>query len=115
MLGPSHTHRHRETDLVADTLSDADGNGSRRSKQSGGTRDVEETLVDGDPLNQGSEVAKDSHHRVAQTLVLTEVSADELDGRAQLTSPPARHPASDSVGPGLVRSRQDHAPTDGNR
>ena len=50
---------------------------------------------------------------VTETLVLAEVSVDELQGGAQLSRPVARHAARHPESLRLVRARQHHPATDG--
>ncbi len=53
-------------------------------------RDVEERFVDGDTLDDGSEVVEHRHHVVAAALILAEVTLDEHEPRAELASRASR-------------------------
>ena len=79
------------------------------------TRDVNEGLVDRDPLHQRREVAEDGDGRVAEALIVAEVPADEDELRAQLARLPPGHAAVDTERLGFVGGREDHAAADGDR
>ena len=88
---------------------DRGGDRRRRPEEVRRARDVEERLVDRDPLHRRREVAEDRHHLVAQPLVLLEVPPDEDQVGAELPRLPSGHPALHAESLGLVRRRQHHA------
>ena len=66
------------------------GHRRRRPEEVDRPGDVEERLVDRDPLDEGSEVVEHLHHRVAEALVLLEVATGEREAGAELAGAPAR-------------------------
>ena len=72
-------------------------------------RNVGESLVDRDPLDQRREVAQYPDRGVAEPLVLLEVPADEDQVGAKRSRPPSRHAAVDAEGLRFVRRREHHA------
>ncbi len=108
VLGASHAHGQRQADALLDPPAYGEGDLARRSEEMGGSGYVQEGFVDGDPLDQGSEISTYVEDLVGQALVLLEVPSDEPELRAELPGPPPRHPPSHSEGLGLVGGRQHH-------
>ena len=115
VLGARRADRDRQPDLVAHPGSDPPPDDIGLAEQAHGPGDVEEGFVDRDPLDEWREVVEHRHDLVAQPLVLREVAADEREVGAQLLGPPTRHPSLHSEFLGLVRRRQHHAASDGDR
>ena len=115
MLGPRHPDRNGETELISDALADRCGDLGRKAEEMRATRDVNEGLVDRDPLHERRKVAEDGDGRVAEALIVAEVPADEDELRTQLARLPPGHAAVDTVSLGFVGSREDHAAADGDR
>ncbi len=86
-----------------------------RAEQVRAAGDVGEGLVDRDALDQRGEVAEHVNRRVAEALVLLEVTADEDQLRAELARAPAGHAAADAEGLGLVGRGEHHAAADRDR
>src|SRR5258706_6372035 len=80
----------------------------------GAARDVGKGLVDGNPLDEGREIADHFDGGVAQPLVFLEMPADKGESRTEFARLPSRHAAADPEGPGFVRSRKHNPTTDGN-
>ena len=80
----------------------------------GAARDVGKGLVDGNPLDQGREIADHFDGGVAQPLVFLEMPADKGELRTVFARLPSRHAAEDPAGLGFVRSGKHNPTTDGN-
>ncbi len=79
----------------------------------GAARDVGKGLVDGDPLDEGREIADHLDGGVAQPLVFLEMPADKGELRTELARLPSRHAAADPEGLGFVRGGKHNSSTDG--
>ena len=80
----------------------------------GAARDVSKGLVDGNPLDEGREIADHFDGGVAQPLVFPKMPTDESKLRAELARLPSRHAAADPEGLGFVGSGNHNPSTDGN-
>jgi len=80
----------------------------------GAARDVGKGLVDGNPLDEGREIADHLDGGVAQPLVVLEMAADKSELRTELARLPSRHAAAHPEGLGFVRSGKHNPTTDGN-
>jgi hypothetical protein len=72
--------------------------------------DVGKGLVDGNSLDKGSEIVEHFDGGIAQPLVVLEMAADKDEVRTEVARLPSRHPATNSEGPRLVRSRKHDPP-----
>ena len=81
----------------------------------GAARDVGKGLVDGNPLDEGREIAEHLDGGVAQPLVVLEMAADKNELRTELARPPSRHAAADPEGLGFVGSGKHDPAADGDR
>ena len=88
MLGPRHADRDRKTEFASDPPPDRSRDLGRRPEEMRAARDLDESLVDRDPLEERGEFAEDGDGRVAEALIVAEVTADESKLRAQLARPP---------------------------
>ena len=79
----------------------------------GAARDVGKGLVDGNPLDERREIVEHVDGRIAQPLVVLEMTADEDQLRTKLARPPSRHAAADSECLGFVRSGKHNPAADG--
>jgi len=112
VLRRCHADREGKADFVTHAPADRGRDVCRCSEEVDGTGDVEEGLVDRDPLDPGSEIVEDGDDVVAKLLVPPEVTADEDEVSAELAGPPPRHPAADAETPGFVGGREHDAPSD---
>ena len=80
----------------------------------GAARDVGKGLVDGNPLDEGREIADHLDGGVAQPLVFLEMPADKGELRTEFARLPSRHAAADPEGLGFVGSGKHNPATDGN-
>jgi hypothetical protein len=76
----------------------------------GAARNVRKSLVDGNPLDEGREIAEHLDGGIAQPLVVLEMAADKSELRTELARLPSRHAAADPEGLGFVGSGK-HNPT----
>ena len=100
---------------VRTRCADLGGHRRRRTEEVHRSGDVEERLVDRDPLDERREVVEHLHHRVAEALVLRKWPPANAQARAELPGPPAGHPGVDAVRLRLVRRREHHAAADRDR
>ena len=82
MLRPSHPDRNPKADFAAHPSPNGSGDVARWAEEVDGSGDVQECLVDRDPLDQRSEVPEDVDDLITELLVLREVAADEAQARA---------------------------------
>src|SRR5258707_13078326 len=114
MLGARYTDRDRKAKLRPHALAYGPCNFGRRTEEMGAARDVGKGLVDGNPLDEGREIADHFDGGVAQPLVFLEMSADKGELRTEFARLPSRHAAADPEDPGFVRSGKHNPATDGN-
>ena len=114
MLGARYTDRDRKAKLRPHALADCPCNFGRRTEEMGAARDVGKGLVDGNPLDEGREIADHLDGGVAQPLVFLEMPADKGELRTEFARLPSRHAAADPEGLGFVRSGKHNPTTDGN-
>ena len=76
-------------------------------------RDVGKGLVDGNPLDEGREIADHFDGGVAQPLIFLEMPADKGELRTEFARLPSRHAAADPESLGFVRSGKHNSTTDG--
>ena len=81
----------------------------------GAAGDIGERLVDRYPLDQRREVVEHVDRRIAQPLILLEMTADENELRAELPRLPARHAAAHAERLGLIGGGKHHAAADRDR
>jgi hypothetical protein len=62
------------------------------------SRDIGKGLVDGNPLDEGREIADDLDGGIAQPLVVAEMAADKSELRTEFARLPSRHAAADPKG-----------------
>jgi len=79
----------------------------------GAARNVGKGLVDGNPLDEGREIADHFDGGVAQPFVFLEMPTDESEFREEFARLPSRHAAADPEGFGFVRSGKHNSTTDG--
>jgi len=80
----------------------------------GAARDVGKGLVDGNPLDEGREIADHFDGGVAQPSVFLEMPVDKDELWTEFTRLPSRHAAADPEGLGFVGSGKHNPTTDGN-
>src|SRR6266852_8151594 len=80
----------------------------------GAARDVGKGLVDGNPLDEGREIADHFDGGVAQPLIFPKMPADKGELRTEFARLPSRHAAADPERLGFVRSGKHNPTTDGN-
>jgi hypothetical protein len=68
----------------------------------GASRDVGKRLVDGNPLDEGREIADHLDGGIAQPLVVAEMAVDKSELRTEFASLPSGHAAVDPEGLGFV-------------
>jgi hypothetical protein len=76
----------------------------------GAARDIGKRFVDRDPLDEWRVITQNLDRGIAQPLVLREMAADKSQLRTELARSSSCHTATDSEGPGFVRSGE-HNPT----
>ena len=74
----------------------------QRTEEMGAARDVGKGLVDGNPLDERCEIIEHVYGSITQPLVILEMATHKDQLRTKLASPPSRHTAADSKGPGFV-------------
>ena len=79
----------------------------------GAARDVGKGLVDGNPLDEGREIADHFDGGVAQPLIFLEMPADKGELRTEFARLPSGHAAADPEGLGFVRSGKHNPTADG--
>ncbi len=79
----------------------------------GAARHVGKGLVDGNPLDEGREIAHHLDGAIAQSLVVLEMAVDKNELRTEFARLPSRHAAPDPEGLGFVRSGKHNPTTDG--
>src|SRR5262249_12794142 len=84
-------------------------------RRGGCTRNVSKGLVDGNSLDERSEIIEHIDGSITQPLVILEMADDKDQLWTKLASPPSRHTATDSKRLGLVRGGENHAAADGDR
>src|SRR6476660_4243335 len=102
MLGASDADRDRQAELCSHATPDRAGDLGRRAEQMCAARNVGESLVDRNPLDQRGEIIEHTDRSITQPLVLFEMTVDKDQVRAKLARPPSRHAAADAKGLGLV-------------
>jgi hypothetical protein len=103
----------------ADLLSNPPANGRAdvrwRAEQVNRPGHVEKGFVDGNPFDEGGEIAQHLDHLVAQLLIPPKLPADKAETGAETARPPSRHARMDSERPGFVGRRQHHPAADRDR
>jgi hypothetical protein len=102
MLGARHADRDRQAKLRLYAAPDCPRNFSRRTEKMGAPRDVGKRLVDGNPLDEGREIADYPDGGIAQPLVVAEMAADKCELRTEFPRLPSRHAAADPERLGFV-------------
>jgi hypothetical protein len=85
----------------------------RRPKQMLRSRDVGESLVDGNALDPGCEVSHHCHDGIAETLIVLEVAAHKDELRTKLARLPAWHRAVHAEGLGFIRGSKHNTTANG--
>ena len=91
-LGPRHADRDRQADALEDLAAQAHGDVHRRPGDPAHPADVEERLVDREPLDQRGRVVEDLEHRLARLRVGGHPRRDHRP-RAGTAAVPARRPS----------------------
>ena len=78
----------------------------------GAARNVGKRLVDGNPLDEGREIADHLDGGVAEPLVVLEMTADKSELWTELVRLPSRHAAADPEGLRFVGSGKHNPTTD---
>jgi hypothetical protein len=81
----------------------------------GASRDVGESLIDGDSLDERGEIIEHFDGGIAQPLVISEMAADKDQLRTQLARPPSRHAPADTEVLGFVRCGKHDPAADSDR
>src|SRR5271155_3844053 len=102
MLGARHADRDRKAKLRPHAAPDCPRNFGRRTEEMGASRAVGKRLVDGNPLDEGREIADHLDGSIAQPLVVAEMAADKSELRTEFARLPPRHAAVDPEGLGFV-------------
>src|SRR6516164_100369 len=113
MLGARHANRDRKAKLRPHAAPDCPCNFGRRTEEMGAARDVGESFVDGNPLDEGCEIVDHLNGGIAQPLVVLEMAVDKNELRTEPARLPSRHAAADPEGLGFVRSGKHNPATDG--
>ena len=113
VLRARHADRDRQAKLRPHAAPDRPRNVGRRTEEMGAARDVGKGLIDGNPLDEGREIAEHLDGGVAQPLVLLEMAADKSEVWTELARAPPRHAAADPEGLGFVGSGQHNPAADG--
>ena len=92
VLGAGDADRDGKAKLGPDTAPDRACNLSWRTEEMGAARDVGEGLVDGNPLHQRREIVEHVDGRIAQSLVLVEMTVDKDRGGQSSRAPPDMPP-----------------------
>ena len=79
----------------------------------GAACNVGKGLIDGNPLDEGREIADHFDGRVAQPLIFLKMPADKNELRTEFTRLLSRHAAADPESLGFVRSGKHNSTTDG--
>jgi hypothetical protein len=80
----------------------------------GTARNVGKGLIDGNPLDEGREIADHFDGGITQPLVFLEMPVDKGELRTELARLPSRHAATDPEGLGFIGSGKHNPTTDGN-
>ena len=88
VLGTRHADRDWQAKLRAHTAPYRACDLSRRAEEMGAPRDVGEGFVDGNPLDQRSEIIENADGGITQPLVILEMAADKDQVRTKLARPP---------------------------
>ena len=108
-LGPRHSDRDRQADLVTDVPSQPRGDLGRRADASLHPADVEERLVDRDPLDDRRNVVEDPEDRLARIDIGGHPGRDDRRAGAQAAGSRRAHRRAHSEGLRLV-ARCEHHP-----
>src|SRR4051794_17825776 len=88
VLGTGHADRDWQAKLGAHTAPYRACDLSRRAEEMGAPRDVGEGFVDGNPLDQRSEIIENADGRITQPLIFLEMAADKDQVRTKLARTP---------------------------
>ena len=114
-LRPRHADRDRQADPLEDLAAQAHGDVHRRPRDPAHPADVEEGLVDREPLDQRRRVGEDLEDRLARLRVGRHPRADHDRVRAQPSRRRAAHRRAHAVRLGLVARREHDPATDDDR
>src|SRR5215468_3786364 len=81
----------------------------------GAPRDIGESLVDGNSLDERRKIVEHIDGGIAQPLIIPEMATDKDQLRAEFARPPSRHAAADAKVLGFVRCGKDDAAPDSDR
>jgi len=108
-LRSGHPDGDGQANLLEDLPSEPNGDLGRRARDPPQPPDVEEGLVDREPLDEGRRVLEHPEHRLARLAVGLHPRADDHRVGAEPPGEPATHRGSDAVGLRLV-ARGEHDP-----
>ncbi len=114
-LGPRDADRDGQPDLFPHLAPEAHGDLGGSAGEASHPANVEERLVDGQPLDRRAGVFEDAKHRPARLGVGGHARLDDDHVRAEATRGRAAHRRPDAVGLGLVGRRQHDTAADHHR
>ena len=114
-LGPRDPDRDGESDLRTNPLTQSHRDLLGRARDAPETTDLEERLVDGEPLHERRRIAEDREHVSTGRGVGVHPRRDDHGIRAQVARLPAAHRGAHPAGLRLVARRQHHAAADDDR
>jgi hypothetical protein len=114
-LGPCHPDRDRQADLLEDVAPQPHGDVGGRPGDPPQAADVEERLVDRQPLDQRRGLVEHAERRLARLGVGAHPGPDHHRLRAQQAGLCPAHRGADPVGLGFVAGREDDARPDDHR
>ncbi len=115
VLGARHADGDRKSQLPPDLPAYLRCNLDRPTEQAFAPGDVGKRLINRETFDERRKVPQHLDRCIAQALVFLEVSADELQLRAQLTGAAPRHAAAHSERLGLIGGGEHDAAAHGNR
>src|SRR5436853_3671827 len=104
VLGARHSHGDRKSQLLPYSAPNGFRNLRWWTKETFTPSDIGERLVNGEPLDEGREIAHHLNGGVAQPFVLLEVAIDETQLRTELARLSSRHSTPDTESLALVGS-----------
>src|SRR6516165_3663743 len=110
VLGACHADRDWKAKLCTHATTYCSRDLRRRTEKVGAPRNVSKGLVDGNPLDERSEIIEHIDGGIAQPLVILEMPANKDQLWTQLASPPSGHTATDSKCLRFVGGSEHHAP-----
>ena len=114
-LRPCDAHGDRQADALAHVAAKADGDLDRRADAPLHSANVEERLVDGEPLDDGRSVLEHPEHRLARLRVRRHPRRDDDGVRTETPGAGAAHRGADAEGLRLVARGEHDAAADDHR